>query len=253
MVPSTADRHTRGSDPVVVWAVALLGPLAVAGVMVAFRGGAVSANAELIFVLPVMAAAIIGGRVGGVVAAVVAAASFDFFFTRPYYSFTIRSSDDVGTMLVLLIVGLVVAELVVRTRRSEQIARVRQREVTQIRRVSELAAGGEAPGRLITLVQREVVEVLGASGARFERPPFTPALPVLSHGRVVFPGVAGDDATGRVVGSEVALPVWGQGREIGRLVVAFPDGARAAEVSSEQRALASALADQLGAALAAAQ
>ena len=74
---------------------------------------------SLVLVLVVVVAAVLGGRVGGAVAALVSMASFDFFFTRPYYSFTINSRDDVETAVLLLVVGLIVGELVVRTRRSE--------------------------------------------------------------------------------------------------------------------------------------
>ena len=71
-------------------------------------------------------------------------ASFDFFFTRPYNSFTINSRDDLETAVLLLVVGLVVGELVVRTRRSERRAAESRAEVVHVRRLSELAAGGES-------------------------------------------------------------------------------------------------------------
>jgi hypothetical protein len=234
------------------WVAAIGGPLAASGILVAFRGELFATNAALVLVLPVLAAAIVGGRWGGVASAVVAALCFDFFFTHPYYSFTINRRDDVETTLVLLAVGLVVGELVVRARQSRQRERASRREVDQIRRVAELAAGSGPTGRLITVVERELVDLLDARGARFERPPFRTRLPRLGHGVLTIPGDEGNG--GRPVGppNEVELPVWGRGREIGRLVVVLPQDSIGLAIPSDDRAIAVALVDQLGAVLAAA-
>jgi hypothetical protein len=182
---------------------------------------------------------------------VVAALCFDFFFTRPYYSFTIDRRDDVETTVVLLVVGLVVGELVVRARRSERAATASRRQVDQIRRVAELAAGSGPAGRLIDVVERELIDLLGARGARFERPPFSTVLPQLRHGIVTIPG---SDRDGPPLGptNEVELPVWGGGREIGRLVLVMPLDSVGVGIPPDDRAIAVALVDQLGAVLAAA-
>jgi hypothetical protein len=234
------------------WIAALLGPVALSGIMVAFRGELFPTNAALVLVLPVLAAAILGGGLGGAVSAGVATLCFDFFFTRPYYSFTINRRDDVETTIVLLAVGLVVGELVVRSRRSERLAQASRREVDQVRRVAELAAGAGSRGQLISVVQREIVELLGARGARFERLPFSTTLPRLGHGVVTLPGEDpnGDKPFGPA--NEVELPVWGGGQEIGRLVLVLPADAVGLGIPSDDRAIAVALVDQLGAVLAAA-
>jgi hypothetical protein len=244
--PAEASEHQASG---VAWALAVLGPLAVSGILVGFRDQFGSSNAALVLVLVVLAAAIAGGRGGGVVSAVVSALCFDFFFTRPYYSFTIDNRDDIQTTIVLLIVGLTVGELVVRTRRSRRIARQSRREVEQVRRVAALGAGGETAGKLIQLLQRELVEALGVRAARFERPPFATALPRLGHGSVTVPAQANGTPMGP--GNEVELPVWGQGREFGRFVLVLAEDSTGISINPDDRALAAALADQLGAALAA--
>jgi hypothetical protein len=232
------------------WVVAVGGPLALSGIMVAFRGEFRSTDAALVLVLAVLAAALIGGRRGGIAAAVVAALSFDFFFTKPYYSFSINSRDDLETTLVLLAVGLVVGELVVQARRSRLLAEASQREVHRVRRVAEVGAGGGAAGRLVDVVRNEVVELLGARGARFERPPFKTALPRIGHGSVTVP--PDESVTGLPTGprNEIELPVYGHGRAIGRLVLVFPVDMTGVTIPPEDRALAVALVDQLGVALA---
>ena len=234
------------------WIAAVLGPLAVSGVIVVFRGELFATNAALVLVLPVLAAAILGGRVGGAVSAGVATLCFDFFFTRPYYSFTINRRDDVETTIVLLAVGLVVGELVVRSRRSQQLAMASRREVDQVRRVAELAAGAGSRGRLISVVEDEVVALLGARGARFERAPFSTTLARLGHGMVTIPGEDPDGSPPPGPPNEVELPVWGRGREIGRLVLVLPSDSVGLALRADNRAIAVALVDQLGAVLAAA-
>src|SRR5450631_1637379 len=150
-------------------AVSVLSPLVVASALLPFRDHIQASNVALVLVLAVL------------VAAVVAAVAFDFLFTRPYYSFSINNGDDVQTVVLLLAVGLAVGEIVARSRQSRAVARRRSWEAEHLRTVAELAAGGESPGRLVTVVQDELTQVLDLKSCRFERPPFPTSLPQLRH------------------------------------------------------------------------
>jgi hypothetical protein len=241
-------RDTASISPL-GWVVALLGPCAVSLALVPLRTEIRASNASLVLVVVVVAAAVLGGRAGGAVAAVTGAVSFDFFFTHPYNSFTINSRDDVETTLLLLVVGMVVGELVVRTRRSERAAAESRREVGEIRDLAELAAGGESPGELVLIVRRRLADLLELERCRFERPPFATQLPRLAHGRVQLPGERpGGD--GFAPSYEVELPVWGDGRLLGRFVLELSSGTTGITIPSESRRTAVALADRLGALLA---
>ena len=76
----------------------------------------------LVVVVVVVGVAAIGNRVAGGLAAVWAALCFDFFFPLPYYRFTIRSSADVTTAVLLLLTGVAVSQLAARARRLKVIA-----------------------------------------------------------------------------------------------------------------------------------
>jgi hypothetical protein len=233
--------------PPIGWVVALVGPVAVSLALVPVRGEIRTSNVSLVLVIAVLVAAIVGGRIGGAVAALVSMASFDFFFTRPYYSFTIKSREDVETAVLLLVVGGVVGEIVVRARRSRQVAVESRREVGRMRGLAELAAGGEPVGRLVHTVQNELMTLLELGSCRFERPPFASTLPRLQHGSVRVPPVEASP-TGKA--GRVELPVWGEGRELGRFVLELTAGTTGITLPVEARRTAMALADQLGAILA---
>jgi hypothetical protein len=229
------------------WLFALAAPIAVSLAIVPFRHDIRATNVALVLVVVVVAAAVLGGRIGGVVAAVVSTAAYDFLFTRPYYSFTISNRDDIETAILLLIVGLAVGEIVVRARRHREQAVTSRAEVARVRRVSELAAGGEPVGRLIGIVQGELTSLLQLRSCRFERPPFLDELPELGHQGVrnAAPADVPDEDVGHV-----ALPVYGEGRRLGRYVLELPTGSTGIMLPPEDRALAVALADQLGTVLA---
>jgi len=227
-------------------------PLLAALALLPIRSDVTSANVALVFVVCVLAAAIARGRAGAIAAALSSAFWFDFFFTRPYGSLAINRTDDIVTTGLLVVVGLVAGELVVRARRSAQVADAARRDVAKLRRISELAAGGEPAGALIQLVGQELVDLLGLRGSRWEVPPYPSDLPVLRHGRVLVASGAerGDDRLVHSPGNQVALPVWGEGRELGRFVLVVPHDATGVSFRPQDRQEALALADQLGAALA---
>jgi hypothetical protein len=229
--------------------IAAAAPVAVALALLPFRDDLRTANVALVLVLAVLVAAIVGGRAGGALGAIIAAVSFDFLFTQPYYSFTISNGDDVQTVLLLLAVGLVAGEIVVRSRRSRAVAWRSGREAEKLRHLAELATGGESIGRLVMVVQSELIRILDLKSARFERPPFPTSLPQLRHGGVRVPS----EEVQRGLSSQLELPVRGDGQLLGRFVLTMPADGTGISLPAQDRALAVALADQLGVALAAAE
>jgi hypothetical protein len=225
-----------------------LGPILVASALVPLREELDNTNLALALVVVVVAAALAGGRGPAAVAAVVAAMSYDFFLTRPYLSLTIDSADDVETTIFLLVIGLLVGELVVRFRRTRRAAERRASEVARLHRVAELAAGGAPVDELERAVQDELIGLLDLRDCFFEPPPVGRPLPRLERNGAVT-GVSQHSFTGEefALPPELELPVLGRGRQVGRFVLVSDPRAGA---SLEERTVAVALSDQLGAVLA---
>jgi hypothetical protein len=230
-------------------AVAAFGPLLVSGILVPFRDDLAAANIVLVFVLVVVLAATVGTRVSGAVAAVVSAMSYDFFFTKPYQSLKIDRSDDIQTTVLLLVIGLLVAEIVTFSRRHRRASEQRGDEITRLHRVAELVASNTEAEDVVLSVQAELIGLLSLRDCRFETAPFTSELPTLERNG----SIAGDHR--HWIGGEYSLPeqgaqipVLGRGHIYGRLVL-VPD--LDVGVSIEERIVAVALSDQLGAAFAA--
>jgi K+-sensing histidine kinase KdpD len=80
---------------VLVTLAAVAAPVIVSAAVVPLRGDISQATAALGLAVVVSLVAAIGTRVTAAVAAVSAALCFDFFFTRPYGSFSISSTQDI--------------------------------------------------------------------------------------------------------------------------------------------------------------
>jgi hypothetical protein len=235
---------------VVAWLSALVLPIGVAAVFIPLRDHVAAADIALLLAVVILVAATLGGRVVGAVAAFDAAFAFDVFFTRPYYSLRIDRAEEIETAVLMLIVGVVIGEIVTRSKRDRFAAHVSRSNLARVSRITELAAGGEPPGRLIRVVQRELMDLLDVNDCEFERPPFFDALPRLSHsGLSIPPRLGADPRADADRATRIELPIWGEGLEIGRFVLALPDDATGLEFAPEARTSALALADQLGIAL----
>jgi K+-sensing histidine kinase KdpD len=229
--------------------IAAFGPLLVSGLLVPFRNDLDSANVVLVFVLVVVLGAAVGTRWSGALTAVVAAMSYDFFFTKPYQSLKIDNANDVETTLLLLAIGLIVAEIVSYTRRHRARAATRSDEIQMLRRTAELVASGASSDDVLHMVQDELVVLLSLVECRYEPAPFVSSLPTIERTGAVEGShrrwIAGDFT---LPGFGAQIPVNGRGQQFGRFVL-VPD--LSVGVSIEERIVAVALADQVGVALAA--
>ena len=243
--------NTRPTDTGIAigYAVGGLGPIAVAGSLVGVRDEINSTNVALVLVVVVVLAAVAGGRGAGALAAVVSGISFDFFHTRPYLNLTIDSRDDVETTVLLLAIGLVVGQLVAWARRSSRASERGSDEIARLHRVAEQVAAGAEPRTIVQAVTAELTELLSLRSCDYEEPPLgVPLLRLERNGAIDAPvrRFAGGELTLPAEGVEI--PVLGRGLQLGRLVLEPDPGVG---VSLEERVVAVAISDQLGAALAA--
>jgi len=232
------------------YALAGLAPVFVGAALVGVRGELVGANLALILVLVIVGAAAVGGRGPAMVAAIMAAVSFDFFLTRPYLSLKIDSANDVETTVILLLIGLVVGQVAVQARRSNREARRSSGDIARLHRVAEQVANGASPQAVASSVCAELAAMLRLQDCRFEAPPTGDPLPRMGrNGAVAITVHRFVDGEFALPAEGVELPVLGYGRELGRLVL-IPDPDIG--IPTDECIVAVALADQLGAALTAA-
>jgi hypothetical protein len=228
--------------------IALLVPPAAAAALIPLRGDTDNANIALGLVVVVVAMATLGHRFATAVGAASAAVWFDFFQTRPYYSFTINTHDDVVTAVLLLVVGVAVGELAIRTRRHHEAARVGSGDISRLHAIAELVAAGETPELVVLSVAGELRYLLGLKDCTFERTPFD-LLPRSARfersGNVVLGGLNWGVGTMGLPGKDVELVVQGYGKVFGRYLFTPTPGR---PVSFDRRIVAVALADQVAAA-----
>ena len=226
-----------------------LAPVTVGAALVGVRDHIQNANIALILVVVVVAAAAIGGRLAGATAAVVSALAFTFFHTQPYLRLTIDSADDVETTVLLLVVGLLVGHITAGAMRARASAAESSLEIRRIHRIAERAAHGEVAAEVLEAAQDELIALLKLQSCRFEAQPFLSALPRLERNGQLDQRVWRYRDGGFELSPEgVELPVYGRGQQLGRFVLEPTTGVG---VSLDQRVVAVAIADQVGAVLAA--
>jgi hypothetical protein len=253
--PAADDGDMRTSESLqrhrgLVVGAAALAPLVACGVIVPFRDSVANTNAALALVLLVVAAAATGIRSAGIVAALSSALWFDFFLTQPYQRFTITDQADIETAVLLVLVGLAVTEVALWGRRQQALASQQEGYLNGVLSTAGLvAAGGYGRERLVERVAGQLVDVLDIDDCRFQPGP-GPRLPRLRRDGAVVDGERRVDVDrhGLPTDSEIELPVQHGGEVHGRFLLTA--STRTARPSLNQRQVAVALADQVGAALA---
>jgi K+-sensing histidine kinase KdpD len=233
------------------WIAALCGlvlPVAVAAILVPFRGNFALPASALVLVLVVVAVGSFGSRFAGVLAALSAAAWFDFFLTRPYETFNITSRPDLQTEIGLLVVGLAVTEIAARSRANRQEASQEADYIALIHDFTELLAQDEPAEPFIARAVLELRSLLMLKNCRFETTMSDKHPTRIEHsGVVALGGLRWGAHRSGLPGREVELIVKYRGLTFGRFVMVPTPGT---PVSSDRLLVASFIADQVGAALA---
>jgi hypothetical protein len=236
-----------GSD-LIGLAIGVFGALALSVAMLPLRDHLHNDNMALALVLPVLIAAVLGGRLAGAAGAVVAALCFDFFFTKPYLSLRIASGNDLASFVVLLLVALISAEVGIRARRGSRAAREARSDLDRLTRVIEIAAHGADIEDVISSARAELIGMFGLVDCVFDTEPMQAGLPHLGiHGAIEGAPLVATHTDFLLPPGGVELAVAGRGIHFGRLVLFAPDSVRA---PLQKRVVAVAIADQLGITLA---
>jgi hypothetical protein len=232
--------------PWLLLAVAVLGPIAVAVLLTAWRDRLAPADNALILVVVIVAVATAGYRWAAAACALASALSFDFFLTRPYDSFRITRTSDLVSELLLLVVGLVVGDLAARGRTQRVAADRGRHHLALLHSVTELAAGGTDPAEVIDAASRELTGLLGLRSCEFSTAAPSVAARVDSDGEVRIGMMVWTTADLGLPHRGVDLPVRGGGDVLGHFVLIPEPSTR---VPTDHLVVAVALADQVGAAL----
>ncbi len=230
--------HNRSRLVIVAGAVA---PLAVAALLVPFRGTFDSTAAALVMVIVIAAAAVSGNRISGVVASASAALWFDFFLTRPYDRFAISHRPDLETTLAIFVVGVLVTELAARSRQHWQSANSSTAYIAMIHGVAVLAADSAPVASMIDQTNESLTQLLSLRACRFDRALSDPLLAQIQfNGDVAHVGLRWPAKEMGLPGPEAEIVAKWRGRVVGRFVVTPTPGAT---VSLEQRIVAVAVVD----------
>jgi Domain of unknown function (DUF4118) len=252
MIPRARDRVTRPlSRNHIALIAGLLVPLAVAAILLPWRASWSNTNVALLLVVAVVAVAVLGSRVAGVLAAVSAFAWFDFFFTRPYESFTIRGSADITTAVLLLVVGVAVSQLAAWARRLRVVAITDAGYLAQIHEAASIGKSAEADGTVVDTVKDQLIRVLDLQDCRFEYGTLLGHPPRLEpDGTVVIGQTRWDVEQFGLPAAEIELRAFANGQYYGRFMMRARPGAKP---SLQARLVAVTLADQAGRAFGAAE
>jgi two-component system sensor histidine kinase KdpD len=114
---------------------------------------------SMLFLTAVLVTAVVAGLVPSIVASVLGLLVYDFFFVQPVYTFTVTKPQDVVSLLVYLIVGILTSQLTARIRDQADAARSREARTNALYEFSRQIAGAVGLEDLVPVVVRQVGEL----------------------------------------------------------------------------------------------
>src|SRR5512138_3169799 len=95
----------------------------------------------LLYLIPLGIITALWGLGPGITSALITFLAFNYFFIRPYYTFTVHRPADVVILVVFLVVAVVISQLVGQAQVGLAAATAREREATQLYELSTALVG----------------------------------------------------------------------------------------------------------------
>jgi len=123
------------------------------GLLVPVRNSVSLASVVLLFLVPVVSAAVVGGMWSALGAVVMADLTVNFFFVPPYHTFLVESSDHVVVLVVYVLVAAAVSVAVDVAARQRATATRREVEATLLASATAEPIAAQSLTRLLTQVR----------------------------------------------------------------------------------------------------
>ena len=116
------------------------------------------------FVLAVIAAALLAGLRGGLLASLLSFVALNWFFTPPLRTFRVGKTDDLVALAVFLVVSLVVSRLFAGLIAERSRAERREQELGRLLDVAETLLRGSSLRDTLGVIARSLVDAFGLAG-----------------------------------------------------------------------------------------
>lgn len=120
---------------------------------------------QMVYLLLVLALAVLGGSGPAIAASVLAFLAFDWFFVRPVGHFTIKDPEEWIALLLFLVVAVITGSLAAGLKQRAEEARRRARETTTLYELSIAILGDASLERVLHVIVERLAATLGLRAA----------------------------------------------------------------------------------------
>lgn len=155
----------------------------VTAIFFVLREGLNTTLIALLYLMPLGIITALWGLGPGITSALITFLTLNYFFIKPYYTFTVHQPADIVILVVFLMVAVVIGQLVGRAQAGLAAARARERETTQLYELSTALTGLQDERTIAHILAKQMHAVaeseyieLSITGSK----PFTYRLPEMS-------------------------------------------------------------------------
>ena len=131
----------------------------VTGILFTLREALDTTLVALLYLIPLGLITAYLGLGPGITSALTTFLTFNYFFIKPYYTFSVHRPTDVVILVIFLIVAIVISQLVGRMQVSLAAANAREREATRLYELSTALAGLHNDHAIAQILAKQVQEV----------------------------------------------------------------------------------------------
>jgi two-component system sensor histidine kinase KdpD len=124
--------------------VGVLAALALGGAMLPLRAHLSLATIALVFVIPVVAGVVIGGRPAGLISVAGGFLVYNLAFIPPYWTLAISQAQHWAVLVAYVVIMLLVTEVVVRLEQARVAAQTREANAQHLFEMSEVLLGDKS-------------------------------------------------------------------------------------------------------------